>query len=517
MRLKTSLLGWFGRFTTQGKAEGKLNLHLRAKVTLGVVLPLVLILGAFTVVEYLRHREVVMSNLSILAAHSGKVIENTLRQQMLKSDFEELQNLLDTIGEREEFRIVYLLDTNGKVIFAPNHQGSGQILDNRQEDCQPCHRLIPEERPASVVVTAADGQRVFRSMQTIENTPDCAQCHDPQQRLIGLVLTDISTAPLESPLSAHLRESLLWWAGTILVTVLVVNLVMSRFVLRRLEGLASAITGFGKGQKPAPIPESHQDEIGQLASAFNMMTEQVEARNTEIQELSEKLLHQSSQRGELLKQLITAQEDERKRVARELHDELGQSLSGIALQTEVIKKLIPETNHKANRHLEQTHQLIKETATQMHDMILALRPSLLDDLGLASALNAHAERLLAGTGITYDLDTSRLKDRLPPKLETALYRIYQEALTNIVRHASASEVKMTLTCQNGTFEGEILDNGDGFEPDSQHLNANGRRGFGLLGMQERIAMLNGNLEILSAPGKGTRVRIQIPLTEITGV
>ncbi|MFU8772591.1 MAG: hypothetical protein ACNA8H_09255, partial [Anaerolineales bacterium] len=265
MRLKTSLLGWFGRFTARGKAEGKLNLHLRAKVTLGVVLPLVLILGAFTVVESLRHREVVMSNLSILAAHSGKVIENTLRQQMLKSDFEELQTILDTIGEREEFRIVYLLDTDGKVIFAPSNQGSGQVLDNRQEDCQPCHRLIPEKRPASVVVTAADGQRVFRSMQTIENTPDCAQCHDPQQRLIGLVLTDISTAPLESPLSAHLRESLLWWAGTILVTVLVVNLVMSRFVLRRLEGLASAITGFGKGQKPAPLPESNQDEIGQLA------------------------------------------------------------------------------------------------------------------------------------------------------------------------------------------------------------------------------------------------------------
>ncbi|MFU8772757.1 MAG: sensor histidine kinase, partial [Anaerolineales bacterium] len=259
------------------------------------------------------------------------------------------------------------------------------------------------------------------------------------------------------------------------------------------------------------------DEIGQLASAFNMMTEQVEARNTEIRELSDKLQHQSSQRGELLKQLITAQEDERKRVARELHDELGQSLSGIALQTEVIKKHIPESNHKANRHLEQTRQLINETATQMHDMILALRPSLLDDLGLASALNAHAERLLAGTGIAYDLDTSRLKDRLPPNLETALYRIYQEALTNIVRHASASEVKMTLTCQNGTFEGEILDNGDGFEPGSQQLNANGRRGFGLLGMQERVAMLNGHFEISSAPGKGTRLRIQIPLKEMNGV
>lgn len=489
------------------------RMQLRAKVTLGVVVPLVLILSLFTAIEHARHRSLILSNLSLLASHSGRVVESNLRQQMLKSDFVELQALLDSIGKSGSFRVVYLLDTSGRVIFAPDNKGVGTRLDNRQPDCQPCHRLLPEERPGSVVVTAGDGEHVFRSMHLIENSPECMQCHDPQKRIIGLLLTDIPIAPIESQLDDHLRENLLWWAGTILVVVLVVNLVISRFVLRRLENLAAVITGFGHGRLPPPLNEIQRDEIGQLATAFGDMVGQIEARNTENLALSESLQKQSSQRGELLKRLITAQEDERKRVARELHDELGQSLTGLSLKTAVAKHHVTSNSDKALKELDHVQTLIKETVNRMYDLILALRPSLLDDMGLVSALRAYAERTLSGTGIGFQLDTSGLSNRLPAEVETALFRTFQEALHNVIRHSGATQVRIKLICEDGSLFAEVEDNGQGFAPETVQLDGSKPRGLGLMGMQERVGIVGGRLQILSQPGSGTTLRIHVVLEE----
>jgi signal transduction histidine kinase len=488
-------------------------LQLRAKVTLGIILPLVLILGVFTLIESIRHRSLVLDNLTLLASHSAQVIENNLRHQMLKSDFDELQVLLDTIGEQEEFQLIYLLDSSGQVIFSPNREGVGKKMNNQQSDCLACHQLAPIDRPRSVIVSTENGERVFRSMNPIENSPECAACHDTGERLIGLLLTDIPIGPIEAPLKAHMRESLLWWAGTILVVGLVVNIAISKLVLRPLDRLSAAISGFGKGQLPAPVTENGKDEIGLLAGGFNAMAVQVEARRVENQLLSENLQRQSSQRGELLKRLITAQEDERKRVARELHDELGQALSGLAFKAGAVSTLVENDVQRAHKELDQIRGLIQDTTEHMYDMIIALRPSVLDDLGLAPALRAHASRLLEGTGITFSLKVDGTADRLPAEVETALYRIFQEALNNIVRHSSADRVEVTLTKIGEFFNGEISDNGQGFDLESVEKNGCEPRGLGLLGMQERINLMGGNLEILSEPEKGTKIWISIPILE----
>ena len=486
------------------------GLKLRTKVSLGIVIPLLLILGAFTGIESARHREVVITNLSLLASRLGQVIEDDLRQHMLKSDFDGLQALLDSVNEADDFRVIYLLDTNGQVIFSPQGDGVGLQLYNSAADCQPCHRLAPAQRPSSVAVTAEDGQRVFRSMHPIENSPDCARCHDSKDRLIGLLLTDIPMAPLEAPLSAHLRESLLWWAGTILVVVLVVNLVMNRMVLQRLEGLAANIRGFGQGRLPAPVSDGQSDEIGQLSTAFHAMAVQVEARNTENLTLSERLQRQSTQRGELLKRLITIQEDERKRVARELHDELGQALGGLNFRVEAIQRMVDSDAGRAEKELALTRKLIEEATDQMHNLIYALRPSILDDLGLSAALRSHAERLLECRGIAFDFDSSELDGRLPSEIETALYRIFQEALNNIVRHSGATQVTLSLSSRDGTLEAEIIDNGDGFDPQAIR-DLDQEHGWGLLGMQERVALVGGHLDVHSRSGSGTRIHLSIPL------
>jgi signal transduction histidine kinase len=488
-------------------------LQLRAKITLGILLPLSLILGIFTLIETNRHSTLVLDNLTLLASHSAQVIENNLRHQMLKSDFVELQALLDTMGSQEEFRLIYLLDNSGEVIFSPNQEGVGKRMDNQQPDCLECHRLDPVNRPRSVVVNTSNGQRVFRSMNPIENSPECAACHDSGEKLIGLLLTDIPLAPIEAPLKAHLNESILWWAGTILMVGLVVNLVINKLVLRPLDSLSADIASFGQGRLPAPVFESETDEIGRLAEGFNEMAILVEARRSENQLLSENLQRQSTQRGDLLKRLITAQEDERKRVARELHDDLGQALGGLAFKTGAVSGLVETDINRAHEELNHIRDLIQETTDHMYDMILALRPSVLDDLGLAPALRAHASRLLEGTGTSFSLQTHGTPTRLSSEVETALYRTFQEALNNIVRHSSADRVEVNLFYKEGSFEGEIADNGHGFDLESVKKNGCEPRGLGLLGMQERISLIGGRLEILSVPEEGTWIMISIPFLE----
>ncbi len=486
---------------------------LRVKVTLGIVLPLVLILGAFTTIEFARHQKAVFTNLSFLASQIGQVIENGIQHEMLTQNPQGLQHMLDAIGQDRSIRIVYLLDTSGRVVFAPEGTGVGTRLDNRDSTCQPCHRLPAAERPGSVVVTLAGGQRVFRSMNPIENQPACHACHNPGQRLIGLLLTDISMAPLEAPLKADLREYLLWWAGTILVTVLIVNLAMSRLVIHRLEGVAQALASFGRGNLDLRLATDSADEIGQLASAFNLMGQRIQIEEAENRALSENLRHHVAQQREMLKRLITAQEDERKRVARELHDELGQALAGLALQVKILEYYINSDGGRAQEQLNQIRALITQTSDRMYDLIMALRPSVLDDLGLAAAIRAYTDQLLRGSGIDFQLNAGSMSERLPPDLETALYRIIQEALNNILRHAKAKKVSVKLSRTDNIFEAEILDDGQGFIPETVRTDGLSSRGLGLLGMQERITQCGGDLEIVSQPGSGTCIRIHVPLKE----
>lgn len=490
-----------------------LNDNLRAKVTLGVVLPLLLILGTFAIIEHLRHQDAAMDNLSLLAAYSGRIIEANLRHAMIKDDFTEVQTLLDTIGTNEEFRTVYVLDPSGEVIFAPFKDGVGLRLDQRDPKCQACHRLPPGERPINVVINGEQGQRIFRSMYPLENQPECAECHETDDRFLGLLITDISMAPMEATLATDVRENFLWWIGSIIITVLVVNIVVGKLVLRRLTGLADAIERLGQGHLPHPLAENQTDEIGQLGAAFNLMVRQIESRNRENTELSEQLSLQSAQRGELLKRLITAQENERTRVARELHDDLGQSLSGLALCVEALEKMIVNDVNRAHTQMAQIRNLVAATTDQMYDLILDLRPSALDDLGIVVALRSHMERTLDSAGIGCELITDGLTGRLPAAIETTLYRIFQEALSNVLRHAHARTVSIQLIQHDDRLESTIWDDGIGFDVGNVQTDGSNLRGLGLMGIQERVTQCGGQLEIASSVGHGTVLKVCLPLEE----
>ncbi len=241
----------------------------------------------------------------------------------------------------------------------------------------------------------------------------------------------------------------------------------------------------------------------------------IQTEEAENRSLSEDLRRLVARQRKLLKRLITAQEDERKRVARELHDELGQALAGLSFQVNILENSVGADDQNTITQLGQIRALINQTSDRMYDLIMALRPSLLDDLGLVAALDAHADRMLPVSGISFELDASGMKNRLPPDLETALYRIFQEALSNVVRHANASHVYVSLAQDNGLFEGEIVDDGQGFVVKEVQIDGNSSRGLGLLGMQERVTQLGGQVEIKSQIGVGTSIHINIPLSTMT--
>lgn len=208
----------------------------------------------------------------------------------------------------------------------------------------------------------------------------------------------------------------------------------------------------------------------------------------------------------LSQRLVAAVEAERRHIARELHDEIGQALAGLKLALETVPRLPAQT---AGTRLQEARATINELMTRVHNFSLDLRPAMLDDLGLLPTLLWHVERYMAQTGVHVEFEHAGLDRRMRPEVETTAYRIAQEALTNVARHAGVSEVRMRVWIDAGMLHVQVTDRGKGFDAEGSR-SAGGRSG--LVGMHERALQVGGHLRIESAPGKGARVTAALPLS-----
>ncbi len=226
-------------------------------------------------------------------------------------------------------------------------------------------------------------------------------------------------------------------------------------------------------------------------------------------------LHQEAQRhekvlSELLHRVVGAQESERKRIARELHDATGQSLTAIGLGLRGAEMLIARHPEMAISHLQQLKQYSTTALGELRRIIANLRPSQLDDLGLDAALRWYAKRFQKHYNVSVRLEIHYSAASLPPDSETTVFRITQEALANVAKHADAESAGVRLTEFRNYIELLVVDDGAGFYP-SDVLRGNGsKKGWGLLGIQERAQLLGGTCRIESSPGQGTRVQVTIP-------
>ena len=231
---------------------------------------------------------------------------------------------------------------------------------------------------------------------------------------------------------------------------------------------------------------------------------------SEVKRAEQELRASSEQLRNLAARLLSVREQERTRIAREIHDELGQALTAVKMDLSWLAGRLSPRNGPLLGRIRSTLQLADSTIQSVRRISTELRPSVLD-LGLAAALEWQAQEFQARTGI-------RCKLRLPaqgavaPNVSTALFRIFQETLTNIARHAGATRAEVALQKQPDALVLRVRDNGRGFDP----ANSSSSKSLGLLGMRERAAILGGWVDIFSAPGKGTRVTAWIPLRSSEG-
>ena len=207
----------------------------------------------------------------------------------------------------------------------------------------------------------------------------------------------------------------------------------------------------------------------------------------------------------LSNQLIRVQEDERRTISRELHDEVGQILTGLRMELGGLSRGEADANFRAR--LESVKRLAEEALRSVRNLALLLRPSMLDDLGLEPALRWQAKEFSRRSGIPVAVNIEGKIDMSPETVRICLYRAIQEALTNCMKHAGATRVSVTVQQREDLISASVHDNGKGFDVDQLHA-----QGLGLLGMEERVRALHGQLAVESQPGKGTLVTLALPLT-----
>lgn len=303
---------------------------------------------------------------------------------------------------------------------------------------------------------------------------------------------------------------------------------VARSVTKPLAVLTQASERIARGDLDETIPPFGADEIGRLGRSFDQMRralkesleavaegrrdleKRVQERTQELEVLYRELQREEEARGELLKKVITVQEEERKRIARELHDETSQALTTLLLTVETSAGSAPEQFREKLTHMKAT---ANRTLDSIHRLIFDLRPSVLDDLGLVSALRWAAESRLEPMGIDLSFEVLGAERRLSPEVEITLFRVGQEAISNIAKHADANSVRIAAEFGGNYFRLQVEDDGKGFRPETVPVSGEAARGLGLLGIRERAALIGGTIAVQSEPGKGTRIRVEVPVTD----
>ncbi len=293
-------------------------------------------------------------------------------------------------------------------------------------------------------------------------------------------------------------------AGTILIVALVglllsllVNAVIVRFALlplERLEQTAARVHAGIDDARALPTPLADR-ELARLIATFNDMLDRTAAQRRRLREVNIRAL--------------AAAEDERKRIARELHDGTAQTLAALRVRLR-LARTSPDAEAR-NRILEEISDEIGAAIDEVRRMARGLRPPALDMLGLAPAIESHARIMAEAGGLRLVLDVDAHERALASEAELAVYRIVQESLSNVVRHAGAETVRVALGRRGDMVEAVIEDDGSGFT--LERTQSDSGRGLGLFGMQERASYVGGVVDIDSQPGRGTRICVRVPIAE----
>lgn len=298
-----------------------------------------------------------------------------------------------------------------------------------------------------------------------------------------------------------------------------ISLFLTLLITRQLRHLVEIMKRVELGDLEARAPIWADDEIGRVQVAFNFMVESLQRTHDELLLQQDQLMRLASDKERLLEELqkkeielhrallraVEYQEAERKRISRELHDEVGQALTSILIR---LKALQNETDIETiAERLDGLRYLTSESIEELRRLAVDLRPAILDHLGILPALRWYIQQLADQSELTIRFTGPQKMGRLPEAIELVLYRVAQEGLTNAIRHSQASQIEVVLEQAPHALRLRVIDDGEGFDP------INMDRGLGLVGIRERVELLKGNCGVDTTPGDGTRLWIEIPLPE----
>ncbi len=403
------------------------------------------------------------------------------------------------------------------------------------------HGVVIASNNPNRIFTGSDHNRFLESMiqKKMSVVRKCHRCHYEEGKLIEgnkqrstdvLAFSPLEMAPWgvsilqpENDVFAparELRKTFLLFSIFSIGIALLIAIGMSRSIVKPVHELIDATRKIASGDMSKTVGSAGEDEIGMLSNSFEIMRvkladslERLQQYNIELEERvieRTKEIKLSQKKVEnLLKKVISVQEDERMRIARGLHDETMQSLSAILMKVDMCK-LDPE--HPPASKVDEIKTIVLKTLDDIHNVIQNLRPSVLDDLGLEAAIRWVLDKHLGEKGIRYFFNIIGIHEkRFNPHVEITLFRIIQEVIFNISRHAEAENVFVIFRIDKDSMNVDIEDDGKGFDIQSALKRTEDGRGLGLLGLKERINLLDGKLLICSEPGCGTRISLWIPL------
>lgn len=462
---------------------------IRAKI-MGIVLGLVLMLGLGITWQVRQQLEATLDEeLRLRGAAIATDLASRGVDRILTNDLFALHALTnETVANHPDVRYALIVDTRGEVLV---HTFSGRL----PRDLLSVHGSSRPDGSHVVVLDTDEGPVLDVAAPIFAGRAGVARVGLAERRIVTTV--DTITAQL---LIATAVVSLVGIAAAFLLTMV---------LTRPIEQLVQVTRKVGQGALAERARVWARDEIGQLAQALNAMVSRLEGMQQDLVRRNVELRRKEDLRGQLLQRLISAQEDERRRIARELHDETSQALTSVVVGLRLLRE--EPSALGVQERSEELRTIVVSALDAVHRLLFELRPSVLDDNGLAAALQRYAREYARVHGLAVDYQVGGLDGaRLPSEVEIATYRIVQEALTNVARHADARKVSLLLERRDDRLISVIEDDGRGFDPAAQEVGSDGLS-LGLAGMRERAGLLGGTLTIESQPGAGTAVFVDLPL------
>lgn len=491
-------------------------MRLQYEITLFIFIILLVVGIAGATVMLRFQQQAAIDQYEESAVTVAEMLRKSLEHEMTSGNPEHVQGVIASYASRDFVSEITIVST-GQKVFA-----SGDVSEIGTVRADPGVSRVLAAGETVTRFEEGQGQSELSVIYPVVNKSECQSCHGTEKEVLGAIEIGLSRSSIDDQIRNQILIMVLIGGLTFILVGAALAFMLRSAVMSPLSKLSATAGRLARGDLAARAEVERNDEVGMLARTFNNMAERVEQyagaledSKTELEQRVEERTQQVRQmavvRGQLLESLISAQEEERRRVARELHDEAGQSLS--MLMTEIGKAIeaLPDGATGTAEELSRSHELAAQTLAELRKLIYDLRPEVLDQLGLVPALRSYIKRRLETEKIKLHLNFSGVKQRLSPQVEITLFRIIQGAVTNIVRHAEATRVRIEVSTRNSVLTTVIEDNGRGFDAEAAFASP---ESWGLRGIRERVTIVGGTLSIESSPGGGTRINLQIPMENV---